>query len=103
MIGENVMVIIEIVNRHFDSETRTTVEEPVACIEVENAKLTVVSGDAGWSYLTETVVDHPETKDILTFEDDPELWAMTLPETLSTGDTVANVRRKERVVAEAEP
>lgn len=87
------MIVIELSNRRYDPEGRVVVIEPAARLEVDAGQLNVVDGDPGWSLLRETVLNHPHHQDEdLTFDDDPELWALTLPEAFRTGDTVIEVR-----------
>ena len=89
------MVVIELHNRRYDVQSREIVVEPAARIEVDGSQLTVTDGDSGWSLIREIVLNHPETKGDLTFESDPELWALTLPEAFRTGDTSIEVQRVE--------
>jgi hypothetical protein len=99
------MIVIELSNRRYDPQQRQIVIEPAARIEVDGAQLTVVEGDPGWGLLTETVLNHPHRPDEdLTFEDDAELWALTLPDAFRTGDTVIAVRREpEREEIRSQP
>lgn len=97
------MVVIELFSRRYVPQLKKIVSEPAARIEVDGAKLTVVEGDPGWSLLTDTVVDHPYREDEnLTFEEDPELWALTLPEAFRTGDTVVEARQLRRAAEREE-
>src|SRR4051812_42993584 len=93
------MIVIELFNRRYDAQERQIVVEPVARIEVDGRQLTVREGDPGWSELQDIVLNHPKTKADLTFEDDPELWALTLPEAFRTGETVVKIRRGRRPIS----
>jgi hypothetical protein len=85
------VVVIELSTRTYDRQHREVVE-PAARVEVDGPQLTVVEGDQGWQHLREIVLNHPHKHDEdLTFDDDPELWALTLPEAFRTGDTTIDV------------
>lgn len=93
------MIVIEIFSRRYDPQERQIVVEPAARIQVDEAHLVVVEGDPGWIHLQDIVLNHPETKEDLTFDSDPDLWAETLPEAFRTGDTFVEVERAGQPVA----
>jgi hypothetical protein len=95
------MIVIELYNREYDPKIRSSSRELAARIEVEGMELRVVEGDPEWAHIKEIVLNHPDTKDDLTFEDDPELWALTVPEAFRTGDTVAEARSARTAVVAA--
>jgi hypothetical protein len=106
------MVVIELRSPMYDPSTQVVTRELVAVIEVGDAGIRVVRGDPEWINIAGIVVDHPQTKEDLTFADDPELWAMTVPEAFRS-DVVAEARLEktgehrrstlERYLASARP
>jgi hypothetical protein len=93
------MIVIELYNRKYDPAVRASSSELAARIEVDGHHLRVVEGDPEWEHIKEIVLNHPETKDDLTFDQDPELWAQTVAEAFRTGDTVAEVHAQEPAMA----
>ncbi|HEX8741709.1 MAG TPA: hypothetical protein VF712_01115 [Thermoleophilaceae bacterium] len=90
------MIVIELSNRRYDRDSRRVVTEPAARIEVERGRLEVVEGNRDWELIKETVLNHPDDRTRnLTFEDDPELWALHLHEAFRTGDTVIEAKGVE--------
>jgi hypothetical protein len=101
------MIVIELYTRKYDPDSRSSFCELAARIEVDGQELRVVGGDPEWVHIKEIVLNHPDTKEDLTFEQDPALWAATVPEAFRTGDTVVEVSKQtpaeEGGRAEAEP
>jgi hypothetical protein len=88
------MVVIELRSPKYDPSTRVVARELVAVIEVGSAGIRVVQGDPEWINIADIVVNHPQTNADLTFAEDPELWAMTVPEAFRS-DVVAEARHEE--------
>lgn len=87
------MVIVELHSPSYDPRTSLVTSELVARLEVDAAAgLRVVSGDPEWVHISDIVVNHPYTGADLTHADDPELWAMTVPEAFRS-DVVARAYR----------
>jgi hypothetical protein len=107
------MIVIELYTREYDSDSRSSFRKLAARIEVDGQALRVVEGDPEWVHIKDIVLNHPGTKDDLTFEQDPALWAATVPEAFRTGDTLVevsqptpvedeNVLAEDELIAEAE-
>lgn len=87
------MVVIELRTPNYDRRTHAVSRELVARIEVDaKAGPRVVHGDPEWIHITDIVVNHPRTKEDLTYAKDPELWAMTVAEAFRS-DVVAEAYR----------
>jgi hypothetical protein len=94
------MIVIELYTRKYDHDSGSGFRELAARIEVDGQDLRVVEGDPEWVHIKDIVLNHPETKDDLTFEQDPALWAATVSEAFRTGDTVVEVSDHSPVAAE---
>ena len=93
------MITLLLTRTVYDRATAEFGVEPVARIQVYDGSLEVMDGDPSWNHIRDTVVDHPRTGEDLHFEDDPELWARTLPASFRSGELIAEAIEGAAVAA----